>query len=86
MDVLSEIASNAELATVGTGVLLVLREALIWLLAVWAMRTEKDKKEELALMLLCLLAPRRAEKVRERMAAVRAQLARPTKPRHKLIK
>lgn len=87
MDVVSQALGNAGsvavVTAIGTVSLLLLREMLIWVIAVWAMHTAKEKKEELALMFLCLLASRRAEKMRERLASVKAQIPRARKPSKK---
>jgi hypothetical protein len=85
MDVLNQVlgtaGSAAAITAVGTVVILVLRELLVWLLSVWAMATSKKEKEQLATVFVCLLAPRRGEKVRERLAAAKAQIPRPRKPK-----
>jgi hypothetical protein len=84
MDLLDHVlgtAGSAAVATaVGTVLLLMLRELLVWLLSVWAMATSKERKEELAIVFICLLAPRRGGKVRERLAAAKAQIPKPGKP------
>jgi hypothetical protein len=76
MDVL-EVLGNTGLTTAGV---LLLREVVIGTIALWSMRKSiDDKRREQALALLCILAPRRAEKLRARLASVKARVPRPRK-------